>query len=342
MSKQFLVVQTAFLGDVILTLPLVQILKKVYPDCDIDVVIIPSVRNVLDNHPSIREAIVFDKRGRDNGIWGIWRVAKVLQKKKYNVAFVPHRSLRSAILVLLAGIEKRIGFDTSAGRILFHEQVHYDSSAHEVKRNLALLAPLGIQWQETEFPSLFPSESDKVVVERLLSESAINHLKPIIAIAPGTRWNTKRWLKERFAELLSKLSHHGFSIALIGGTDDVTLCEEIVSLAGTPKVIFSAGKLSILQSAELIKRCAVLVTNDSAPMHIAVAVRTPVVAIYGATVPEFGFAPYGERDIVVETKELKCRPCSIHGGNVCPIRTFDCMVNITANMVMEKVLSLVQ
>jgi heptosyltransferase-2 len=133
----------------------------------------------------------------------------------------------------------------------------------------------------------------------------------------------------------------GFNVLLVGSREDEELCREICAMTQTNKVVNAAGKLSLLQSAELIRHCRVLISNDSAPMHLAVAVGTPVVAIFGATVPEFGFAPRGPHDIVIETKGLKCRPCSIHGGKKCPIKTFECMMAITPEIVVKKAKSLI-
>ena len=107
-------------------------------------------------------------------------------------------------------------------------------------------------------------------------------------------------------------------------------------------IVSAAGDLTLLQSSSLIKRCRVVVSNDSAPMHLAVASRIPVVAIYGATIPAFGFAPYGKQDVIVETSGLSCRPCSIHGGERCPIETFDCMKRITADEAFRNVLAIVE
>jgi heptosyltransferase-2 len=268
-------------------------------------------------------------------------LSKELRKKKYDIALVPHRSIRSAVLAFSAQIKNRIGFDTSAGKFLLHEKVQYNSSIHEVKRNLSLLVPLGIEWKDTELPSLYPSEQDREKVNQFFTSNNLQNLSTMVGIAPGTRWNTKRWAKERFAELANVLSRKGIYSILIGGVEDSMLCEEIMVLAGNAKVISSAGKFNVLQSAELIRRCSVLICNDSAPMHLAVAMRTPVVSIFGATIPEFGFAPYGQKDVVIETKGLSCRPCSIHGGDVCPITTFDCMMKITPPMVLEKMATFV-
>lgn len=349
--QKILVVQTAFSGDVILTLPLVQVAKKVFPEARIDVVCVPRTAPVLHNHPVITNIIEFDKRGKDTGIGGLRRLSHRLKQERYDVALIPHRSLRSALLATLAKIPVRIGYDISAGAWFFTKRVHYKREDHEIERNIALLTALNVRWNERELPELYPSDADRRIVDALLRDIPAEKRSSVVAIAPGTVWYTKRWLKERFAELACRLVDDGVTVVLIGGNEDRQLCEEIRrmellsrlqrSSAGNPAdIINTAGKLSFLQSAELLRRCRLLVCNDSAPMHLAVAMRTPVVAIFGPTVPEFGFAPYGEHDVVVETKGLECRPCSIHGGRKCPIRTFVCMKDITAERVYEEVKAL--
>lgn len=334
-----LVFQTAFPGDVILTLPMVQMLRSRLPNVVIDVVTIPAAAAAIENHPDISTIIVYDKRESQKGVGGASSLIVRLRKGKYDAAIIPHRSLRSASICYLAGIPRRIGFSTSAGRLLLTDVVPYDKNIHEVARNLSLLQPLGIDPAEKELPRLYPSATDSTVVDTFLS--GVEDQDRMIAIAPGSVWATKRWLPERFAELASNLSRQGFSIVLIGGKEDLSLAASMMAMLQTVRVIDAVGQLTMLQSAEVIRRCKVLITNDSAPMHLAVSMRTPVVAIFGATIPEFGFAPLGEHDEVVQILGLTCRPCGIHGGNTCPIKTFDCMNNITAGDVFSRVQKIV-
>ena len=333
--RNALVIQTAFLGDAILTLPLVQVLKRNIPSANVDIMVIPQVTNLLQNNSLLREIIVFDKRGMEGGIAGLVKKIRDVRRRAYDLALVPHRSMRSALIARFGRVPVRVGFDTSAGRLLFNHVVRYEKSLHEVQRNMRLLQPLGIEERGMEYPLLFPSTDDRLAVDRMLGEAGVNESRTVVAVAPGTIWNTKRWPVDRFAELSRKLVQKGFCVALVGGERDVPVCSEILNKVLSSDIFSSAGKLTILQSAELIGRCRVLVCNDSAPSHLAVAMKTPVVAIFGATVPEFGFAPYGKYDTVVETKGLPCRPCAIHGGDKCPISTFDCMVNISAETVLQ-------
>ncbi|MFH0990021.1 MAG: lipopolysaccharide heptosyltransferase II [bacterium] len=327
--QHVIIIQTAFLGDVVLTLPLIQRLKQQRPNVQIDIVVIPGAATICNNHPDIQSVIIYDKRGREKGVTNLFRLAATLRRKNYDAAIIPHRSIRSALLAWLARIPIRIGFDRSAGRLLMTETVPHRWILHEIERNLTLVKPLGISASEKVLPRVYPTNEDARKVDKLLFELEIGNTKKMIALAPGSVWNTKRWLKERFASLAVNFDDAGFEIVLIGGNEDIELCLAIHALSGSSKVYTTAGKLSLLQSAELIRRCKLLVSNDSAPTHIAVAMGTPVVTIFGATVPQFGFSPAGPFDSVVQVQNLGCRPCSLHGGDKCPIKTFDCMVQIS-------------
>ncbi|HTY35949.1 MAG TPA: lipopolysaccharide heptosyltransferase II [Bacteroidota bacterium] len=333
--ESILVIQTAFIGDVVLTLPLIQALRKRYPFSKIDIVVTPRSRELFANHPDLREAIAFDKRGIDKGIGGLLRLARQLRQRRYDLAVIPHRSFRSAALAILAGVPRRIGFNKSSGWLLMSSTVKYRSDLHEIDRNMSLLGPLGFPPGERELPRLYPSEADQKKVDKLLIELEVGNPDKLVAVAPGTIWNTKRWPKERFASLAVNLDEAGVEVVLIGGVEDEGLCNEVRTLSQSSRVHDASGALTLLQSAELLRRCKVLICNDSAPLHLATAVGTPVVAIFGATVPEFGFGPVGPKDVVVETKGLSCRPCSIHGGDTCPIRTFECMLNISHDRVLR-------
>ena len=351
--KRIVVLHTAFIGDIILTLPLVQRLRASLPEAHIAFVVIPSVANVLENHPAINEVIIYDKHRRDAGLRGILRLARRIRKGEYDVAIIPHRSLRSSLVGWRSRIPRRIGFSTSAGVRFFTDVVPYDKGMHEIDRNLSLLKPLGLTFANNELPTLYPSKNDGDVVDAFLKNQKVRITSKgrkgqpahqdslLVGIAPGSVWNTKRWPKEHFVALTKSLLEDGHSVVLIGGREDAVLCSEIRNEMEDVSVVNAAGMLSLLQSAELIRRCEVLVSNDSAPMHLATGVRTPVVAIYGATVPAFGFAPRGDHSVVAEMDGLSCRPCSIHGGGRCPIKTFVCMKNLTPEIVHTKVLSVV-
>lgn len=330
-DRRFVIVQTAFPGDVVLTLPLAQALKKHLPDSYVGFVATPQAAGLLMNHPDISEILVFDKRGRDRGAGGIRDCARRLRERNIDAALVPHRSLRSALAVRFARIPRRIGFSTSAGRAFYSEVVRYDPESSEISRNLSLLGPFGFGALEPETPSLYPGASDMATVDSLIRawHNGNGVAGRWVALAPGSVWATKRWPAAHFRGLVKLLVGAGYAIVLVGGEEDHALCDQIAGAAGPRKALNAAGSLTLLQSAELIRRSDILVTNDSAPMHLASAMRVPVLALFGPTVPSFGFAPSGPRDVVVERNGLLCRPCSIHGGTKCPIGTFECMIGIS-------------
>lgn len=327
-QPRVVILHTAFLGDVILTSPMAQAIRNRYPDASITFVGIPAALCILRNHPAIDSLVEYDKKGSMRGMRGLLRIIRTIRRGSFDIAMIPHRSLRSALIPFLAGIPVRIGFNTSAGSGLFTIIVPYRSDDHEIQRNLELAGAVGAS-TELIPPRLYPSAEDIAFVDRFLSGHEGVDWKRCVTVAPGSVWFTKRWPEEAFTQLIADVTAHDLPVVLIGGNDDAELCSRIVSAVSRKHVVSAAGVLTPLQSAELIRRSVVLVANDSAPMHMAASVNTPVIALFGATVPGFGFAPLGRQNTIVETEGLSCRPCSIHGGRQCPIGSFDCMKLIT-------------
>ena len=333
---RILLIQTAFLGDVVLTLPLVQALKRAFPSAAIDVLVTPQAENVLSLHPDVSSVLSFDKKGSQRGIVQLFRLGTFLRSNRYDMVVTPHRSLRTAFLAVRTGARVRVGFDTSAAAFLYTKRVRYDPTLHEADRNLQLLTGLGVAPGPKERPYLKPSEGDRRIVDELLASHSLPE-RSLVGLAPGSVWFTKRWPAERYASLVVELERRGKTCVMIGGKEDEKLVSRILDEASPIRSFSAAGRLTIKQSAELIGRCSCLVTNDSAPLHLGVAMGTRVVAIFGPTVPSFGFGPYGVNDAVVQTVGLSCRPCTKHGGASCPITTFECMLAITPERVADEV-----
>jgi len=330
---KILIVQTAYPGDVILTTPMAQILKEKLQQVEVSFLVTPTTRELLENNPFVDHIICYDKHGKERWPWSLLKLAKRLKKMNFDLALLPHRSWRSALLTFFSHIPVRVGFDRSPATILYTQQVPYATQRHEVERNLTLLSVLGIGATQGVAPRIFPTDEDKILVDQLFQQYQI---QDAIALAPGSVWPTKRWLSERFAALAKQLRQEGHSIVLIGGVNDQKIGKEI-EIECKGQVINLISRLNLRQSAEAIRRCRVLVSNDSAPAHLGAAMDTPVVAIFGPTVPSFGFSPYGKEKHRIVEKKLLCRPCSNHGSKKCPIRTFECMNEITVDMVYEAV-----
>jgi heptosyltransferase II len=334
-DPKILVVQTAFIGDVILVTPVFQVLRRHWPACTVHAVVIPSGFPVLEHNPNIARIFVFDKHKQNSGISGLLQLAQQLRQERYDVVIAPHRSLRTALLARLTGASIRIGFDLNSGGRCYSHRVPYDRNQHEVDRNLSLLKPLGISGGKRP-PEIYCSDEERQQISDLLTGAWAQN--PLVVLAPGSVWPTKRWPEASFLELAKTMAESGFSICLIGGLQDHALCARIAALS--PKQILNtAGSLSLRASAELLRHSRLLVSNDSAPLHLASATATPTLALFGPTVPEFGFAPYRDNSVVMGL-DLPCRPCSIHGGRRCPIQTHACMRDLTVAAVLEKAIQL--
>ncbi|HEX3273249.1 MAG TPA: lipopolysaccharide heptosyltransferase II [Gemmatimonadales bacterium] len=318
-SAGTLVVQTAFLGDVVLTTPLLSALALRYGP--VDVVTTPAAAPLLETHPAVRLVIRYDKRGADRGLAGLWRVGRALRTRRYLRAYLPHRSWRSATLAVLAGAAERTGFADSPAAAAYTRRVHRSAEGHEVERLLALTGAIG----PAPPVHLELTAGDRAAADRWLGARG---LEPgFVALAPGSIWGTKRW--GGYAGLVSALER---PVVVVGGPEDAPLAEQVAA-AAPGRAYSAAGGLSLRESAALIARAAALVTNDSAPLHLATAVGTPVVALFGPTVPAFGFGPRGPADRVVEHPSLACRPCSAHGPRVCPLGHHRCMGELSVESV---------
>ncbi len=318
------VVQTAFLGDVILTIPLLAALAE--REGPVDVVTTPAAAPLLQGHPAVSRVIRYDKRGRDRGPAGWLRVVKALREAGYGSAYLPHRSWRSASLALAAMIPERIGFSDSAAAISYTRKVVRDNGLHETRRLLSLSGSdhfaFHLSLDETEMARASDWLRDRGITGQFM------------ALAPGSVWGTKRW--PGYPALAAGLE---YPVVVLGGPAERAAAEEVVAASGG-RAISAAGLTSLRESAAIMAHARVLVTNDSAPLHMAGAVGTAVVAIFGPTVPAFGFGPLGAGDVIVENLGLECRPCSPHGPMKCPLGHHRCMTEVTVERVRQAVLAL--
>jgi heptosyltransferase-2 len=309
--------QTSFLGDVVLTTPLLTAVRERVHPRRLTVIVRPEAVPLVEGHPAVDDVLVDDKRGAERGLGGLLRMARRIRAEGFDLAVVPHRSLRTALVTAAAGIPRRIGFRESRGSLLYHERVTRDRRLHDVERNLALVRPLG---GGDDVPRLHVPVHAAAAARAATLLPAGN--APLVAIAPGSVWATKRWRAEGFAAVARALDAEA-RVVLLGAPGDRALCEAIAAQAGG-SVRSLAGEIDLATTVAVIDRAAVLVGNDSAPMHIACARDVPVVAVFCATTPALGYGPYGHRARVVSV-DLECRPCGRHGGAQCPRGTEDCM-----------------
>lgn len=330
-TKNVVIVQTAFLGDTALTLPLARDTRAVFPRARVSVLTLPALAPLFQGSPWVDEVLIDDKRGAHKGLGGLWRLAGELKGRGFDLALIPHRSFRSALLAYLAGIPRRVGFSSSAGRWLLTDRVPFTWLMHDLERNLALLKPLapGVEVRDDESVFLTAGDAARSALERRLRAEGVPPETVLVGVHPGSAWPTKRWLPERFAELCRRFEKAGERVVLIGGPSDRALCGELAKASGA---LDWSGRTSLDELKALMPRLSLLVTNDSGPMHLATGSGTPTLAIFGPTTRELGFFPYGPGHRVLEA-DLSCRPCGLHGAKACPEGHFLCMRLITTEQV---------
>ncbi len=318
-------IQTAFLGDVVLTTPLLAALAERHGP--VDVVTTPAAAPLLETHPAVRRVVPYDKRGRDRGWRGLRALARRLAAERYERAYLPHRSLRTAALARLARIPARTGFH-DGWRLLYTEVKPHPpvGRLHESARLLALAGEAPGAYA----PRLHPTAEDARAAADLLAGAGVG--EPFVALAPGSIWGSKRW--PHYAALVQRLGGR-VPVVAVGGPEDAGLGEEIVGAVGRSggRAVNACGRLSLRGSAALIGRAALLVTNDSAPLHLATAMGTPIVALFGPTIPAFGFGPLTPGDRALGLEGLACRPCSPHGPPRCPLGHHRCLRDLGPEVV---------
>ncbi len=336
--------QTAFPGDVILTAGIVRSIRAGWPDLPIAIVVRPDtvpIARMMD--PDIT-VIAHDKRGEDRGSAGTLRLAGRLIDGPWDTALLPHRSLRSALVARRARLLPSVGFGLGPQATVYTRRVPYRRGVHEVTRNYDLLVELARLkgWKVPPFrlPRLARTAMGIQEARHVHGELGSPGDPPAYAVlAPGSAWETKRW-PERYWRILAKeLVRGNLPVVWIGGEQDELRCTRMARAAGAGVV--AAGKLSWQGTAALLSRASFLVSNDSAPVHLAGAVGCPTVALFGPTVPGFGFGALGEGSRSVGLA-LGCRPCRLHGGDRCPEGHFSCMMHLSPAQIADTVADLIE
>jgi heptosyltransferase-2 len=338
MNKKILIIQTAFLGDVILALPMVQTIKAHLPDALIDFLCIPATEGVLRNHPAINKVIPYDKKGGDK-LDKFIEVLSELREIEYDIVISPHRFFRSALLTYYSESKIRIGFEENSLAFLLTNKVKYIKDKHEIYRNLELVKQIpGLEYDEKKVslkPELYPSIEQKERVRHLVQKSNL------ISFAPCSKWFTKQLPIEKAGEIARKLLFNGYNVALLAGERDTDYCNELEGIIKDDSLINLCGKTSPLESYEVMTHSKALITVDSAAQHLGSASGIPIVLIYGSTDISFGFYPLTSKYKIAEIDSLECRPCTDHGRDKCPLGHFKCMVELSAGKIVELMESMI-
>ena len=312
--QKILIIQTAFIGDVILATPLIGNLKAEFPTAKIDFIVKNGNQALLKNDLNLNEILVFDKKKK---VASLLELQKKIRANKYDLVINLHRFASSGILTFLSGAKQKLGFKKNPFSFAYTQSFPHEigDGKHEVDRNLELIKHLTSNLNRQ--PKLYPTSEDFEAIKTYQVEN-------YYCLAPASVWFTKQAPKEIWLKLIAKLSAENITIYLLGGPDDKELCEEIKAKTKAEKVINLAGKLSLMQSAALMKNAKRNFVNDSGPLHLASAMNAPVSAFFCSTTPLFGFGPLSDDSEIIEVENLSCRPCGLHGHNECPKGNFRC------------------
>ncbi len=318
--KKFLIIQTAFIGDVILATAIVEKLHSHYKDAQIDVLVRKGNESLLESHPFIHQTLVWNKK--KHKLKNLLTLSKQIKQIKYNYVFNLHRFASSGFLTWRSGAKFKYGFNKNPLSKLFTKTFPHQivNGKHEVERNHQLIAE--ITDKTAAKPKLYPTHQQYKKVNDITKN------KSYIVIAPASVWFTKQAPKSKIIELINQQPPN-IIIYLIGAPTDKNYCQSIIDECNHPQIINLAGQLSLLESAVLIEQASINYVNDSAPLHLASAMNAPVKAFFCSTVPEFGFGPLSDDAEILQIKTpLNCRPCGLHGYKSCPKGHFKCGLEI--------------
>ena len=314
--KKFLVIQTASIGDVILATAVAEKLHAYFPDSQIDMMIKKGYESLFENHPYLNKVIAWDKKHHKyRHLFAIWQE---IRQQRYDLIVNIQRYAATGFITAFGKAKETAGFNKNPFSCFFTHKVKHVigvKGVHEVDRNQKLIEH--ITDGKAMRPGLYPSEAIFEKVKHYKSER-------YICVAPCSLWFTKQFPEDRWIEFL-RLVPDNLKVYLLGGKDDIALCDRIISDVPNKHIESLAGQLNLLESAALMKDAAMNYVCDSSPMHLASSQNAPTTAVYCSTVADFGFGPLSEDSVVVEeNRVLKCRPCGLHGYKKCPQEHFNC------------------
>lgn len=327
MAQKILIIQTAFIGDVVLATAMLEALHQKNPKTAISILVRKGNEALLHGHPYIDQVLIWDKKQNKYGNW--LQLLFTIRKSQFDAVINVQRYAATGLWTALSGATMKIGFDKNPLAFLFTNTITHEfvgNGLHEIERNHALLSPLGIFLNAK--PTLYPSLQDQKAVEGYQGQ-------PYLCMAPASVWFTKQFPMHQWIKLLNSIPFEG-PIYLLGGPGDKILNDQILHAVQKPNLVNMAGRLSFLASAALQKGAVLNYVNDSAPMHFASAVNAPVAAIYCSTVLNFGYGPLSDTSFIIETKQaLSCRPCGLHGKKQCPQQHFNCAETISLEQIYQ-------
>lgn len=317
-NRRILILRNDRIGDVLLSTPVIKALRQKFPQAYISMLVAPVARDIVEGNPYLDEVIIYDKDIKHKKWMRTLKFAAKLKKKKFDLAVNLHPTNRTNILIFLAGIPVRLGYNRKLGFLLTHRKEHLKQEGlkHEAEYNFDLLKVLGVTGDPSDLFMPIKTDSD-LYADELFRREGIKSSDNLLAINPGASCPSKVWPVERFAQVAEKLAaRYGFKILILSGPKDMALANKISLHYGAKgKIINLAGKTSLSQMASIIKRCTLFISNDSGPVHMASALGTPVISIFGRNQPGLSpkrWGPLGKADKYIHKEEAACIQCLAH------------------------------
>jgi heptosyltransferase-2 len=323
--ERILVIRLSSLGDILLTTPVLRILREYCPTAQLDFLTKAAYRDVLRTNPCVDRLLLWESQQ------GLREMLRRLRQTRYDIVVDLHRTLRSRLLYHGLLAERKVAYTKRTIRRALLVHLGWNTLRAMTPVPELYMAPLRYLGMTAPLPPLemhLTVESQEAMQAYLQQELPESKMRPLLAVAPGAHWSTKRWPVERFAAVAQTLAQtQQTAVVVLGSAEDRQLAQELCQQLSVP-VLNSTGKLSLMHTAALLQQCHLLLSNDSGLMHMAAALRVPVVAMFGPTVQEFGFYPFKASAQVVSAA-IACRPCSTKGSTRCPRGHHQCMQQVT-------------
>jgi heptosyltransferase-2 len=335
MTPKILIIRMSSIGDILLTTPLIRILKNTFPDGRVDFIVKKQYQDLIRYHPSLSRIYTYDARNENETLK---KLRAQIREERYDIIADIHKNFRSIYLSQCTGAGQIVRFRKHAWKrwLLVKTKLNLYKDIEPVHRRY--IHSFKSHRLKDDGQGLEITIPDEVTerVSRLWESRSDGRLNSLIGIAPGASYFTKRWTTEGFAAVINRIRERiNAGVILFGDSHDQAVTRELIASCGKDRLYDFAGELSLLETAAMMRKCQLVVTNDSGLMHLATALKKKVVAIFGSTTEELGFFPVSEHAVVIENRAVPCRPCSHVGRHTCPKKHFDCMSQISPDQVMR-------
>ncbi|MEN9444502.1 MAG: hypothetical protein RIS47_1392 [Bacteroidota bacterium] len=322
---KILIIQTAFIGDVILATALIEDIRQSHPQAEIHFLLRKGNESLLEHHPHLQKIWIWNKKQKFKSQI---QIIRQLRKQQYDLTLNLQRYFSSGIFSLFSKSKRIIGFNKNPLSTFFTESKPHEfvPGIHEIDRNHALISSL--VHSPAQRPKLYPTAQHWAQTSQYKTHK-------YIVMAPTSVWFTKQWPVHKWIQLCSE-APSDFHIFLVGAPADTTICQQIATQSQNFNVHVLTGKLSLLHTAALMADAHLNIVNDSAPLHLASAMNAPVAAIFCSTSPTFGYTPLSDKKYIIQANSaLDCHPCGIHGHKTCPKQHYRCAEDIATRQILS-------